>query len=46
MGQNYKSKMYGVPDTELGGRQWSGFVGVGLVEVRDELRSVREFGCW
>ena len=35
--------MYGV--LELGGRPWSGFVGIGLVEVGDEFRSVRKFRC-
>ena len=30
---------------ELGGGQWSRLVRIGLVEVRDEFRSVREFRC-
>ena len=29
---------------ELGGRPWSRFIGIGLVEVEDEFRSMREFG--
>ena len=27
-------------------REWSGFVGIGLVEVGDEFRSMRVFRCW
>ena len=30
---------------ELGGGPWSRFVGIGLVEVGDGFRSVREFRC-
>ena len=30
---------------ELGGRPWPRFVRIGLVEVGDKFRSMRELGC-